>query len=44
MIILLIVKGQNKDVVVIFIIPDPNAKDPILLLLDNSDSPSIVEQ
>ena len=38
-------KGQNKDVVVvIIIIPDPNAKDPMILFLDNSDSPSIVEQ
>ena len=36
---------QNKDVVVVvIIISDPNAKYPMLLLLENSDSPSRVEQ
>ena len=34
----------NDVVVVIIIIPGPDANDPMLLLLDNSDSPSIVEQ
>ena len=35
------VRVQNKVVLVVVII---NPNDPMLLLLDNSDSPSIVEQ